>query len=278
MDTASLLLPTPRPPRCGPAASPGPQPSPGGLPLRPRRPPRDALGHPFRPARKRPRSPGPLTPPQQTRPLRPLLIAGHVHYRPPRARIQAPQGRELSSVLSPICPQTEDGDPSPQHVCTHTVSSVRITFPRPPHFLASSFFSFQTARASLPPGSPPGPPLPGPVVSPAASPHHPESAAAASVPQPGRHLSGAWLSLEKAFCMDAPPTPRGAHVWAGARGAPLPPGGHAPHLPTTAVAGNTAPRSEAGTRGPTPDAPVPAPARGRGRTATRGRCLCSSGP
>lgn len=167
---------------------------------------------------------GLLTPPQETRPLRPLLIAGHVHYRPPCARIQAPQGRELSSVLSPICPQTEDGDPSPQHVCTHTVSSVQITFPRPPHFLASSFFSFQTARASLPPGSPLGPPLPGPVVSPAASPHHPESAAAASVPQPGRHLSGAWLSLEKAFCMDAPPTPRGAHVRAGARGAPLPRG------------------------------------------------------
>lgn len=36
-------------------------PPPGGLPLRPLRPPRplrDALGHPFRPARKRPRSPG----------------------------------------------------------------------------------------------------------------------------------------------------------------------------------------------------------------------------
>lgn len=85
VDTASLLLQTPRPPRGSPAASPGPQPLaelsplPGGLFLRPLCP---ALGHPFRRTRTRPGSP-------RLRGPRPLRGPSRCHPGPGRFDLSA---------------------------------------------------------------------------------------------------------------------------------------------------------------------------------------------
>lgn len=85
VDTASLLLQTPRPPRGSPAASPGPQPLaelsplPGGLFLRPLCP---ALGHPFRRTRTRPSSP-------RLRGPRPLRGPSRCHPGPGRVDLSA---------------------------------------------------------------------------------------------------------------------------------------------------------------------------------------------